>query len=296
MLNVIPTGAAAKPFKTFHNALDSEFFLRIAPELWLKRLVVGGFERVFELGRVFRNEGVSPRHNPEFTMLELYAAYWNVEDMMAFTEELVAGVALDVLGTTQVTYQGRDFSFAAPWPRRTMAELASEAVGQDVSVHTPLKVLQNLLEQRDVKVHASWGPGRCLAELFEATSEVGLWNPIFVTEYPVEVSPLSRRHQIDPELTERFESYAAGRELSNGFSELIDPVDQRARFEEQARLAAAGEDESMLIDEDYIMALEWGLPPTAGLGVGMDRLAMLIADESNIREVIAFPTLKPERD
>jgi lysyl-tRNA synthetase, class II len=296
ILNVIPTGAAAKPFKTFHNALDSDFYLRIAPELWLKRLVVGGFERVFELGRVFRNEGVSPRHNPEFTMLELYAAYWNFEDMMAFTEELVAGVALDVLGTTEVTYQGRDFSFAAPWPRRTMAELTSEAVGEDVSVHTDHEHLVHLLEQHDVSVHASWGAGRCLAELFEATCEVKLWNPIFVTEFPVEVSPLSRRHPSDPELTERFESYAACRELSNGFSELIDPVDQRARFEEQARLAAAGEDEAMLIDEDYIMALEWGLPPTAGLGLGMDRLAMLIADASNIREVIAFPTLKPERD
>ena len=296
ILNPIATGAAARPFSTHHNALDSEFFLRIAPELWLKRLVVGGFERVFELGRVFRNEGVSPRHNPEFTMLELYAAYWNVKDMMAFTEELVAGVALDVLATTEVTYQGRDFSFATPWPRRSMAELASEAVGEDVSVHTPYEHLVELLGRYDVTVHPSWGAGRCLAELFEATSEVGLWNPIFVTEYPLEVSPLSRRHRSDPQLTERFESYAAGRELSNGFSELTAPAAQRARFEEQARLAAAGEDEAMLIDEDYIMALEWGLPPTAGLGIGMDRLAMLIADEANIKEVVAFPTLKPQRN
>jgi lysyl-tRNA synthetase class 2 len=296
ILNPIPTGAAARPFKTYHHALDSDFYLRIAPELWLKRLVVGGFERVFELGRVFRNEGVSPRHNPEFTMLELYAAYWNFEDMMAFTEELVAGVALDVLGATEVTYQGRPFSFAAPWPRRTMAELASEAVGEDVSVHTSRQHLVELLEQRDVVVHPSWGPGRCLAELFEVSCEVNLWDPIFVTEYPLEVSPLSRRHQEDGDVTERFESYAATRELSNGFSELIDPVDQRARFEEQARLAAAGDDEAMLIDEDYIKALEWGLPPTAGLGLGMDRLAMLIADEANIREIIAFPTLKPLRD
>ena len=293
MLNAIPTGAAARPFTTFHNALDSEFFLRIAPELWLKRLVVGGFERVFELGRVFRNEGVSPRHNPEFTMLELYAAYWNYEDMMAFTEELVAGVAMDVLGTTEVDYQGRAFSFAAPWPRRTMAELASEAVGEDVSVHTERTRLVELLNERGVEVHDSWGPGRCLAELFEVTCEESLWNPIFVTDFPVEVSPLARRHQSDPELTERFESYAAGRELSNGFSELNDPVDQRSRFEEQARLAAAGDLEAMRIDEDYIKALEWGLPPTAGLGIGVDRLSMLIADESNIREIIAFPTLKP---
>lgn len=296
ILNPIATGAAARPFSTHHNALDSEFFLRIAPELWLKRLVVGGFERVFELGRVFRNEGVSPRHNPEFTMLELYAAYWNVQDMMAFTEELVAGVARDVLGTTETTYQGRPFSFAAPWPRRSMAELASEALGEEVSVHTSLERLVALAKDRGVDVHATWGPGRVLAELFEATCEESLWNPIFVTDYPVEVSPLSRRHQVDSELTERFESYAATRELSNGFSELIDPLDQRARFEEQARLAAAGEEETMAIDEDYIKALEWGLPPTAGLGVGMDRLAMLIADVANIREVIAFPTLKPLRD
>ena len=296
MLNVVSTGAAARPFKTFYNALDSDFFLRIAPELWLKRLVVGGFERVFELGRVFRNEGVSPRHNPEFTMLELYAAYWDYRDMMAFTEELVAGVALDVLGTTEVTYQGRPFSFAAPWPRTSMADLASAAVGEEASVHTPRERLVALLAERGVAAHGSWGAGRCLAELFEATCEQDLWDPIFVTEYPVEVSPLARRHRGDPELTERFESYAATRELSNGFSELIDPVDQRARFEDQARLAAAGEEEAMLIDEDYIMALEWGLPPTAGLGVGMDRLAMLIADEANLREVIAFPTLKPLRD
>jgi lysyl-tRNA synthetase class 2 len=296
MLNAIPTGAAARPFRTFHHALDAELFLRIAPELWLKRLVVGGFERVFELGRVFRNEGLSPRHNPEFTMLELYAAYWNYDDMMAFTEELVAGVALDVLGTTEVQYQGRAFSFAAPWPRRTMAELASTAVGEDVSVHTPRARLVELLAARDVDAHGTWGPGRCLAELFEVACEESLWDPIFVTDFPVEVSPLARRHQGDASLTERFESYAAGRELSNGFSELNDPLDQRARFEQQARLAAAGDDEAMAIDEDYIQALEWGLPPTAGLGVGVDRLSMLIADESNIREVIAFPTLKPLRD
>ncbi len=296
ILNAIPSGSDARPFATHHNALDSEFFLRIAPELWLKRLVVGGFERVFEVGRVFRNEGLSPRHNPEFTMLELYAAYWNYSDMMSFTEELVAGVAMDVLGTTEVEYQGRPFSFATPWPRRPMAELASEAIGEDLSVHTAPERLVALLVERGVEVRPSWGPGRCLAELFESACESSLWNPIFVTDYPVEISPLARRHQQDPQLTERFESFAAGRELSNGFSELIDPSEQRARFEDQARLAAAGEPETMPIDEDYIRALEWGLPPTAGLGVGVDRLAMLIADQSNIREVIAFPTLKPVRN
>ncbi len=296
ILNAIPTGAAARPFVTYHQALGSEFFLRIAPELWLKRLVVGGFERVFELGRVFRNEGVSPRHNPEFTMLELYAAYWNYEDMMAFTEELVAGAVVDVLGTTALTYQGRDLDFATPWRRATMADLVSEAVGEELNVHTSHEHLVALLAARDVEVHASWGAGRCLAELFEATCEADLWQPTFVTQYPVEVSPLARRHPADHELTERFESFLVGRELSNGFSELTDPEDQRARFEEQARLAAAGDDEAMRIDEDYIKALEWGLPPTAGLGVGVDRLAMVVADATNIREVIAFPTLKPVRE
>jgi lysyl-tRNA synthetase class 2 len=296
ILNPIPTGAVARPFVTYHHALDSDFYLRIAPELWLKRLVVGGFERVFELGRVFRNEGVSPRHNPEFTMLELYAAYWNYEDMMSFTEELVAGVALDVLGTTEIEYQGRQLSLTTPWARRSMAELASASVGEDVSVHTPRARLVELLGERGAAVDAAWGPGRCLAELFELTSEASLWDATFVTEYPVEVSPLSRRSPNDPELTERFESYAATRELSNGFSELNDPLDQRARFEEQARLGDAGDEEAMRIDEDYIKSLEWGLPPTAGLGVGMDRLAMLLADEANIREVIAFPTLKPLGD
>ena len=296
MLNGIPTGAAARPFVTHHNALGSDFFLRIAPELWLKRLVVGGYERVFEMGRVFRNEGISPRHNPEFTMLELYVAYWDYENMMTLTEELCAQVALDVLGTTEITYQGRDFSFKTGWPRRSMAELASEAVGEDVSVHTPMDRLTKLLNDRDVKVHVSWGAGRCLSELFEATAEADIWNPMFVTEHPLEISPLARGHRRDPLLTERFEAFATGRELANGFSELNDPDVQRARFEDQARLAAAGDDEAMQIDHDYIKALEWGLPPTAGLGIGIDRLAMLIADASNIREVIAFPTLKPIRE
>ncbi|CAB4869051.1 unannotated protein [freshwater metagenome] len=296
MLNGIPTGAAARPFVTHHNALGADFFLRIAPELWLKRLVVGGYERVFEMGRVFRNEGISPRHNPEFTMLELYVAYWDYENMMTLTEELCAQVALDVLGTTEITYQGRDFSFKTGWPRRSMAELASEAVGEDVSVHTPMDRLTKLLNDRDVKVHVSWGAGRCLSELFEATAEADIWNPMFVTEHPLEISPLARGHRRDPLLTERFEAFATGRELANGFSELNDPDVQRARFEDQARLAAAGDDEAMQIDHDYIKALEWGLPPTAGLGIGIDRLAMLIADASNIREVIAFPTLKPIRE
>jgi lysyl-tRNA synthetase class 2 len=296
MLSAIASGAAARPFVTHHNAFDFDFSLRIAPELWLKRLVVGGFERIFELGRVFRNEGISPRHNPEFTMIELYVAYWDVYDMMRLTEEICAGAAQAVLGTTEITYQERPMSLSTPWARRSMAELASEAVGEPVSVHTSRERFVELLAQRGVKVEESWGTGRCLAELFEVTCEETLWEPTFVTDFPLEVSPLSRQHRDDDLLTERFEVYCAGRELANGFSELNDPDDQRKRFEDQARLKAAGQDETMEIDEDYIKALEWGLPPTAGLGIGVDRLAMLIADAPNIREIIAFPTLKPLRD
>ena len=296
ILNAIPSGAAARPFVTHHNALDAQFYLRIAPELWLKRLVVGGFERVFEIGRLFRNEGISPRHNPEFTTIELYAAYWDYQDMMTLTEEMVAAIALDVLGTTETEYQGRPFSFAAPWPRISMSEITSEKIGEEVSVHTAEDRLRALCDQHGISVHQSWGKGRMVSELFEATCEADLWNPVFITEHPVEISPLARRHRRDPELTERFEAFAVGRELANGFSELNDPDEQRARFEEQARLAAAGDDEAMQIDHDFVTALEYGLPPTAGLGVGIDRLAMLLANVSNIREVIAFPTLKPVRE
>ncbi len=295
MLNSVPSGAAARPFVTHHNAFDVDFSLRIAPELWLKRLVVGGFERIFEIGRVFRNEGVSPRHNPEFTMIELYVAYWDVYDMMRLTEEICAGAAESVLASTTLTYQERPLSFATPWARRSMADLVSEAVGEDVSVHTPRERLVTLLSERGGEANEAWGTGRLLSELFEVACEADLWEPIFVTDFPLEVSPLARRHRDDDLLTERFEVYCAGRELANGFSELTNPDEQRKRFEDQARLKAAGEDETMEIDEDYIKALEWGLPPTAGLGIGVDRLAMLIADAPNIREIIAFPTLKPLR-
>jgi lysyl-tRNA synthetase class 2 len=213
---------------------------------------------------------------------------------MALTEELVAGCVADVLGTTSLTYQGRDLEMGVPWRRATMAELVTEAVGQDVSVHTPVDVLRGLLADRgEPTPPASWGPGKLLEELFGATSERDLWHPTFVLEYPVEVSPLARRHRLDGQLTERFEVFCVGHELANGFSELTDPVDQRERFEEQARARAEGDDEAMAVDEDYLVALQYGLPPTAGLGVGIDRLAMLVADVANIREVLAFPTLKP---
>jgi lysyl-tRNA synthetase class 2 len=294
ILNPIAGGATAKPFVTHHNALDADFYLRVAPELYLKRLVVGGFERVFELGRLFRNEGISPRHNPEFTTVEAYAAYMDCFGLMDMVEELVAGVVADVLGTTTLTYQGQTIEMGAPWRRGTMAALTSEQVGQEVSVHSDPDLLRSLLQSAgEVAPNPGWGPGKLLAELFEATTEQTIVQPTFVTEHPAEVSPLARRHRDDPDLVERFEVIVVGRELINGFSELQDPDDQRQRFEEQAAAHAAGDDEAMLIDHEYLRALEHGLPPTAGVGIGIDRLAMLVADAANIREVIAFPTLKP---
>jgi lysyl-tRNA synthetase class 2 len=295
ILYPIASGGTAERFSTHYNALDTDMFLRIAPELWLKRLVVGGYERVFEVGKLFRNEGVGPWHAPEFTTVELYAAYWDFEDMMALTEALVSDCVRDVLGTTSLTYQGRALEMGAPWRRATMGELVSEGVGREVSVRTPIDELRDLLVGHGEQVPPpTWGPGKLLEELFSAMAERDLWAPTFVLEYPVEVSPLARRHRADRELTERFEVFCVGHEFANGFSELTDPDDQRERFELQAKARAEGDDEAMEVDEDYLVALEYGLPPTAGLGVGLDRLAMVVADVANIREVIAFPTLRPK--
>jgi lysyl-tRNA synthetase class 2 len=295
MLHPIPGGALAKPFVTFHNALDTDLFLRIAPELYLKRLVVGGFDKVYEIGRVFRNEGLSPRHNPEFTMLELYQAYADYTDFLVLVEEIVSGLARQLLGTTVLEYGGRPLDLTPPWRRATMAELVEEATGEPASVHSAPDELRRRLAATGATVDESWGPGKLLLELYEKTTEPSLWGPVFVLDFPAEVSPLSRRHRHDPELVERFEGIVAGRELVNAFSELVDPDDQRARFEAQAAAHAAGDEEAMVVDEDYLRALEYGLPPTAGLGLGIDRLTMLFADAANIREVIAFPTLRPER-
>jgi lysyl-tRNA synthetase class 2 len=294
MLHLIPGGATAKPFVTHHNALDTDLFLRIAPELFLKRLVVGGFEKVFEIGRVFRNEGLSPRHNPEFTMLELYQAYADYTDLAELVEGLVAGLALELRGTTRFSYQGRDLDLTPPWRRATMAELVTETTGEPADVHSAPDELRRRLAAAGGDPQESWGPGKLLLELYEKTTEQELWGPVFVMDYPAEVSPLARRHRLDPDLVERFEPIVAGRELGNAFSELVDPADQRARFEAQAAARAAGDEEAMAIDEDYLRALEYGLPPTAGLGIGIDRLVMLFADLANIREAIAFPTLRPE--
>lgn len=288
-------GAAAKPFVTHHNALDTDLYLRIAPELYLKRLVVGGFEKVFEIGRLFRNEGLSPRHNPEFTSLELYQAYADYHDLMDLFEELVSGLARDLLGTDRLLYQGRPLSLATPWRRATLSDLVGEATGSQLDVHTPLPDLRRAAAASGVTVDPRWGPGKVLLEIYEKSAEGRLWDPVFVIDYPAEVSPLARRHRHDPDLVERFEPVIAGRELGNAFTELIDPDDQRSRFEEQAAARAAGDEEANEIDEEYLRALEHGLPPTAGLGLGVDRLVMLLADVPSIREVIAFPTLRPDR-
>ena len=290
----IPGGALAKPFVTHHNALDADLYLRVAPELYLKRLVVGGFEKVFEIGRVFRNEGISPRHNPEFTMLELYQAYADYHDLMNLTEELVAELAVVVKGTTRLTYGGRDLNLSPPWRRATLTDLVEEHAGVHVDVHMPVEELRRVAASVGVEPDDSWGPGKIVLEVYEKTTEAKLWGPVFVLDYPAEVSPLARRHRDDPQLTERFEAIVAGRELANAFTELTDPDDQRSRFEAQAAAKAGGDDEAMAVDDDYLRALEYGLPPTAGLGIGIDRLVMLLADASNIRDVILFPTLRPE--
>jgi lysyl-tRNA synthetase class 2 len=292
----IPGGATARPFTTHHNALDLELYLRIAPELYLKRLVVGGFERVFELARVFRNEGLSTRHNPEFTMLELYQAYADYGDIMELTEELVAFLADEVAGSTKLTYDGREIDLTPPWRRATLSELVEEAIGVRVDVRLPIDELRRIAEEHGVEPDASWGPGKLVLEIYEKTTEAGLWGPIFVCDYPMEVSPLARDHREMPETVERFEAIVAGRELANAFSELVDPDEQRRRFEDQARQKAAGDAEAHVVDDDYVRALEYGLPPTGGLGIGMDRLVMVLTDTPTIRDVVLFPTLRPEQD
>ena len=292
----IPGGANARPFTTHHNALDLDLYLRVAPELYLKRLTVAGFEKVFEIGRVFRNEGVSTRHNPEFTMLELYEAYADYEDIMQLVEELVEYLAVELTGSTILKIDERELDVARPWRRATMVELIEEAIGTTLSLDTPIDELRAVAADHEVPVKDSYGPGKLILEIYEKTTESSLWGPVYVTDYPVEVSPLSREHRSEAGMTERFEAILAGRELCNGFSELIDPEQQRLRFEEQAVQNASGDDEAMLVDEDYLRALEYGLPPTGGVGIGMDRLAMLLTGATSIRDVVLFPTLRPEQN
>ena len=294
MLQPIPGGATARPFVTHHNALDMDLYLRIAPELYLKRLLVGGFERVYEINRSFRNEGMSPRHNPEFTMLEAYEAYGTMETMRELTESLITAVTSEIHGTLELTYQGVAVSLTSPWRQASMADLVSAATGQDLSVHTSLEELRKVCDARGVHVEPAWGPGKVLNELFEKLVEHTLVEPTFVTHYPAETSPLARRNDADPDVTDRFELIITGREFANAFSELTDPADQRARFEAQAAAKDAGDDEAMWVDEDYLRAQEYGMPPAGGLGIGIDRLVMLLTDSASIRDVLLFPHMRPE--
>jgi lysyl-tRNA synthetase class 2 len=294
MLHPIPGGATAKPFVTHHNALDMPLYLRIAPELYLKRLLVGGFERVYEINRSFRNEGMSVRHNPEFTMLEAYQAFGNMRSMMDLTEGIITSAAQDVLGTLDFEYQGTAVSLKSPWRRATMIELTTAEAGEDVSFSRSIEDLRALCDTHGIKIEKSYGKGKLISELFEKLVEHTLTEPTFVTMYPAEISPLARRNDDDAELTDRFELIITGREFANAFSELIDPVDQRARFEAQAAAKDAGDDEAMWVDEDYLRAQEYGMPPAGGMGLGIDRLVMLLTDSASIRDVLLFPHMRPE--
>ena len=299
VLHVEAGGAHARPFVTHHNALDMQLYLRIALELHLKRLIVGGMERVFEIGRVFRNEGISTRHNPEFTMMELYQAFGDYSEVMALTEELIVQAARESIGTTVVDIFDHEgvahrVDLAEPWRKVRMIDLVAEKTGVEVHPSQPVEVLRELAATHGVSVNPRWGSGKIIEELFEALAETSLVAPTFVTGHPVEISPLARTDRHDPHLTERFELFVGTRELANGYSELNDPVEQRLRFEEEQAAKDAGDAERGTVDEDYLRALEYGMPPTGGLGIGMDRVAMLLAGVTSIKEVILFPTLRPE--
>ena len=296
MMQPIPGGAAAKPFVTHHNALDMALYLRIAPELYLKRLVVGGLDRVYEINRSFRNEGISTQHNPEFTMLEFYQAYADYEDLMTLTEEMFAHLGREILGTTTLRYQGEEVSLAGPWRRLTFFDAISEAVGSAVGPETSEAVLRKAAVAAAVpEPKAGAGAVGLWKDVFDTLVEPGLVQPTFITDFPIELSPLSKRKGGDPRLVDRFELFICRREIANAYSELNDPIDQRRRFEEQAHMRERGDEEAHWMDEDFVRALEYGMPPTAGEGIGIDRLAMLLTDSPSIRDVILFPHLRPER-
>ncbi len=294
MMQTIPGGATAKPFKTHHNALDMDLYLRIAPELYLKRLLVGGFERVYEINRNFRNEGISTRHNPEFTMLEFYTAYADYRYLLDFTEELISTVAMEVLGKTEVEYEGNKISLAPPWRRVSYLEALRQA-GVAEEVFTDAEKARDHAKKLGANLKGGEPLGKLLNEIFEALVEPGLVQPTFITDYPTDISPLSKKCDDDPNFVERFELFVAGRELANAFSELNDPVDQKERFLRQVSEREAGDEEAHQMDEDFIRALEYGMPPAAGEGIGIDRLVMLLTGSSSIRDVILFPQMKKEK-
>ncbi|MCL5292200.1 MAG: lysine--tRNA ligase [Actinobacteria bacterium] len=294
MLQPIPGGATARPFVTHHYALDIDLFMRVAPELYLKRLIVGDMERVYELNRNFRNEGISVRHNPEFTMLEVYQAYADYRDMMDLAEGLIKAAAEFARGTLNISYQGKELDLSSDWERLTMIESIERYAGLGVSFDMTLEELTNVADDKGVHYEKHFGKGRVINELFEQLVQPGLFQPIFITDYPVEISPLARKREDDPDVTERFELVIAGLELGTAFSELTNPIEQRERFEEQMKAREAGDEEAQAMDEDFLRALEYGMPPTGGLGLGIDRLVMILTDNYSIREVISFPHMRPE--
>lgn len=293
ILNTIAGGAAARPFISYHNALDMQVYMRIAPELYLKRLIVGGMDRVYEMGRVFRNEGIDNRHNPEFTSVEIYQAFADYRDMMDLTEEVVVKTAEKVLGTTTINYEGTAIELASPWKRMSMIEAVKEYSGKDFTNVTDLEEARAIAKELNVAVEPSFGIGKIINACFEEYVEDKLIQPTFITGHPKEISPLAKSNPENPEITDRFEAYIYGREICNGFTELNDPIDQKERFLKQVEERANGDEEANMMDEDFVNALEYGLPPTGGLGIGIDRLVMFLTNSSTIRDVLFFPTMKP---
>ncbi|BBD46549.1 MAG: lysine--tRNA ligase [Petrimonas sp.] len=294
VLQSIPGGAAARPFITHHNALDIDLYLRIANELYLKRLIVGGFEGVYEFSRDFRNEGMDRTHNPEFTVMEIYVSYKDYKWMMEFTEQMLEQIATKVLGTTKTTIGDREIDFKAPYPRVTMIDAIKEHTGMDITGMDEAQ-LREVCRKLNIEVDETMGKGKLIDEIFGEKCEGNYIQPTFIIDYPIEMSPLCKRHRANPELTERFELMVNGKELANAYSELNDPIDQRERFEEQLRLSEKGDDEAMFIDQDFLRALEYGMPPTSGMGIGMDRLTMLLTGQTTIQEVLLFPQMRPEK-
>lgn len=294
VMHTLAGGANARPFITHHNTLDIDLYLRIATELHLKRLIVGGMDKVFELGRIFRNEGISTNHNPEFTTVEIYQANADYEDMMVLLEEMTASIAREVLGTTNIEYQGKHLDLAPPWPRCNLQDIVLEMTGVDFNTVQDDDAARKIARDKNLELKPDLSRGEILFAFFEEFCEDRLDGPVFIKDYPVEVSPLARRCSSDPRFTDRFEAFMAGKEIANAFTELTDPLDQRERFELQVSRRASGDDEAHMMDEDFVAALEYGMPPTGGLGIGVDRLVMILTDSPSIRDVILFPTMKPK--